>query len=83
MIPAKLDYVQMLNDLNGLGIADYKIEMICGLSDGHASRLRTRSGGRVSYVISARLYNYWCSEMGAAISLSASDACQALEMTTT
>lgn len=83
MIPAKLDYIQMFNDLNGIGISDYKIEMICGLSVGHASHLRKRGCDRVSYVVSARIYNFWCDEMNAAISLTVTDARQALEMTTT
>ena len=80
MIPVKLDYVQMFDDLNAAGISDYKIEMICGLAVGHVSHIRSRGCARMTYEVSARVYNFWESETTA---IASTDTRHALEVTTT
>ena len=62
MIPAFIDYQAIISDLNRWGIVDFKIEMICGLSRGHVSQLKSDAKIRISYDIAARLYNFWWDE---------------------
>lgn len=62
MIPANVDHVGIVAELNGWGIADFKIEMICGFSRGYVSHLKTGGVQQMSYQLAARLYNFWDEE---------------------
>lgn len=62
MIPANVDHVEIIRDLNAWGIVDFKIEMICGLSRGYVSQLKNDPDIRMTYQLAARLYNFWHSE---------------------
>ena len=62
MIPANIDYLSVLADLNGWGIRDYKIEAICGLSKGHVAQLKCGDIREMKYPNAARLYNFWFDE---------------------
>ena len=62
MIPAQIDYMALVNDLNGWGIRDYKIEAICGLNQGTIAKLKCRAQRSMVYENAARLYNFWHDE---------------------
>ncbi len=62
MIPANLDYLALLSDLNGWGIRDYKIEAICGLNQGLVAKLKCGAQRSMLYENAARLYNFWLDE---------------------
>lgn len=62
MIPANLDYLDMVTQLNGWGVQDYKIEMICGLNKGLIAKLKCRAQRSMIYENAARLYNFWLDE---------------------
>lgn len=62
MIPANLDYRQILADLNGWGVRDYKIEAICALSVGHLAKIKCGATKDMVYPNAARLYNFWLDE---------------------
>ena len=62
MIPCQIDLVAILADLNGWGIRDYKIEAICGYSEGYISHVKAGRLVRMSYDRTARLYNFWFDE---------------------
>lgn len=65
MIPANVDHIQILADLNIWGLRDYKIEAICGFSIGYVSYLKGNPDTRMSYDRAARLYNFWWDEQKA------------------
>ena len=62
MIPANIDHVAIVADLNQWGIGDYKIEMICGFSVGYVNHLKTGGVRQMAYQRAARLYNFWFEE---------------------
>jgi hypothetical protein len=62
VIPANLDYLAILADLNDWGIRDYKIEAICGFGVGHVAQLKCGAIKDMKYPNAARLYNFWFSE---------------------
>lgn len=62
-IPAKLDVLQILEDLNASGIRDYKIEMICGCGEGYVSHLKAGRILSLRYETAARLFNLWRDEL--------------------
>ena len=62
MIPANVDHVAIIGDLNAWGIADYKIEAICGFSIGYVNHLKTGGVRQMAYQRAARLYNFWFEE---------------------
>jgi hypothetical protein len=62
MIPANVDHVGIIQDLNAWGIADFKIEMICGFSRGYVCQLKKNPNIRMTYQLGARLYNFWDGE---------------------
>ena len=62
MIPANIDHVQIIADLNSWGIKDAKIEMFCGFSQGHIRHLKEGLIRQLSYPRAARLYNLWFDE---------------------
>lgn len=78
MIPANIDHASVIEDLNGWGIVDFKIEVICGLSRGYVDYLKKHPGARISYQLGARLYNFWHEERG----LHESEGTQTLTATT-
>jgi hypothetical protein len=61
MIPANIDHVAIIADLNRRGLKDFKIETICGFSVGYVAHLR-KSVKQMTYQRAARLYNFWLSE---------------------
>lgn len=62
MIPANIDHLAILIDLNSWGIRDYKIELICGFSVGYVSQIKGGNVKQMSYQRAARLYNFWFDE---------------------
>lgn len=62
MIPANIDYQSIVQELNAFGIGDYKLEAICGFSDGYIRHLKNGSYRDMTYQRAARLYNFWCEE---------------------
>jgi hypothetical protein len=79
MIPANIDYVSIFNDLNKLGISDYKIEAMCGLAEGHISHLRAGRRQQMAYQRAARVYNLWFEEV---MEVAEPDDCQGALVTT-
>lgn len=65
MIPAHIDYLALLADLNEWGIRDYKIEAICGLPEGRIAKLKCGATRDMVYPNAARLYNFWFDEAAA------------------
>lgn len=63
MIPANIDHVAIVRDLNRWGIADYKIQMICGFTDGYVQHLKAGRVQQMNYQRAARLYNFWWEEL--------------------
>jgi hypothetical protein len=62
VIPANIDYLAIIEDLNRWGIRDYKIEAICGLGQGRISQVKSGWAKRMLYENAARLYNFWLDE---------------------
>lgn len=62
MIPANLDYRQILADLNAWGVRDYKIEAICALPVGRLAKIKCGATKDMVYPNAARLYNFWLDE---------------------
>lgn len=62
MIPANLDYMSLIGDLNDWGIRDSKIEAICGLNQGLIAKFKCRAQRSMIYENAARLYNFWHDE---------------------
>lgn len=62
MIPANIDIVAIIKDLNAWGLGDRKIEMICGFADGHITHIKAGRKGELGYSRAARLYNFWWEE---------------------
>ena len=58
-IPANIDVVTILSELNRYGWRDYKIEMLCGFSRGYVSQLKCGHVVLPNYRYAARLYNLW------------------------
>ena len=64
MIPANIDHVAILLELNAWGLRDYKIEAICGFSVGYVAQLKCGNVQQMTYQRAARLYNFWFDERG-------------------
>ena len=62
-IPANIDAIAILADLNRWGITDYKVEMICGLSIGYLAQVKYGNIRVMGYPKAARLYNLWVGEL--------------------
>lgn len=62
MIPADIDLISTLADLNAWGIRDYKIEAMCGLSEGRIAKIKCGATKSMIYANAARLYNLWFDE---------------------
>jgi hypothetical protein len=62
-IPANIDHVAIVEDLKKWGLADQKIEIICGLSRGYISHVRAGHVRQMIYQRAARLYNFWFDEV--------------------
>lgn len=62
MIPANIDYQAVVQELNKFGINNYKLEAICGFSEGYITHLMAGDYRDMSYQRAARLYNFWCEE---------------------
>lgn len=62
MIPANIDHVAIIADLNARGLRDFKIETICGFSIGYVAKLKC-GVKQMAYQRAARLYNFWLSEV--------------------
>lgn len=61
-IPANIDHLAILRDLNAWGLRDYKIEAICGFSIGYVAQLKCGNVKQMTYQRAARLHNFWVSE---------------------
>jgi hypothetical protein len=62
MIPANIDQVHLIQDLNEWGLNDYKIKEILGFSEGYIAQLKCGNITQMSYQRAARLYNFWFEE---------------------
>ena len=67
MIPANIDQIALLADLNRLGWKDYMLTEALGFSEGYISQLKCGNVAQMSYQKAARLYNFWCEEMNASM----------------
>lgn len=83
MIPAHIDFLSVLTDLNTWGIRDYKIEAICGMQKGHLAKLRCGAQRSMIYENAARLYNFWFDEATARNVPHGTSSSQPLAETTT
>ena len=61
-IPANIDHVAIIADLNRWGMRDAKIELVCGLSQGYVSHVKAGRVQQMIYQRAARLYNLWFEE---------------------
>ncbi len=61
-IPANVDFLAILCDLNRWGWRDLRIEVICGFSSGYVAQLKAGTIRQMSYQRGARLYNLWDEE---------------------
>ena len=61
-IPAHIDIVSVIQDLNRWGWFDLKIEVACGFSEGYITKLKQGRVVQMRYDRTARLYNLWCEE---------------------
>ena len=59
-IPANIDVIQLIADLNATGWRDYKIEAACGFSRGYIGQLKCGNVVTPNYQYAARLHNLWC-----------------------
>ena len=62
MIPAQIDTMQIVADLNAWGWRDYKIEIACGLGSGYIAQVRCENIREPAYGKAARLFNFWESQ---------------------
>lgn len=62
MIPANIDAIELLNDLNTRGWLDEKISVACGWSSGYIAQIRAGRIAQMKYQNAARLVNFWASE---------------------
>lgn len=62
MIPAQIDAMAIVADLNAWGWRDFKIEIACGLSRGYVAQVRCGNVQEMAYSKAARLFNFWESE---------------------
>jgi hypothetical protein len=62
MIPAHIDLFAVISDLNGWGYGNTKIELVCGLSDGHVTHFMAGRRAIDGYQLVARIYNFWVDE---------------------
>lgn len=58
-IPANIDHVALVEELNAWGYRDAKIELICGFSQGYILAIKKGRVGQMIYQRAARLYNFW------------------------
>ena len=61
-IPANIDHVAIIKDLNRWGMRDAKIEMVCGFSQGYVIHVKAGRVQQMIYQRAARLYNLWFEE---------------------
>lgn len=62
MIPANIDYVAIIQELNGWGYGCFKIDTICGYSEGYTVKMLDGDFQNMTYPRAARLYNFWWEE---------------------
>lgn len=62
MIPANIDQVRLIKDLNEWGLNDYKVKEILGFSEGYVAQLKCNNITQMSQQKAARLYNFWWEE---------------------
>lgn len=63
MIPANIDHVAIIEDLNRWGLKDAKIELVCDFSQGYVQAVKKGRVQQMLYQRAARLYNFWLDEM--------------------
>lgn len=61
-IPANIDYLALIAELNSWGIRDYKIESICGLAEGRIAKFKCGAQRSMIYENASRIYNFWVDE---------------------
>lgn len=62
LIPASIDHLAILADLNRWGWLDAKIETYMGFSEGYVTKLKKGIVVQLRYDRAARLHNLWCDE---------------------
>lgn len=62
-IPANIDHVSIVEELNRWGVRDAKIELVCGFSQGYISHIKAGDVQQMIYQRAARLYNFWWDEL--------------------
>lgn len=63
MIPANIDHVTIVRELNEMGWRDAKIELVCGFSQGYVLHIKAGHVQQMNYQRAARLYNLWFEEV--------------------
>lgn len=61
-IPANIDHVGIIAELNSWGWRDAKIELVCGFSQGYVLHIKAGDVKQMNYQRAARLYNLWFDE---------------------
>ena len=61
-IPANIDHQSIITDLNRRGLRDFKLEIICGFSNGYIAQLKSGNIKQMNYQRAARLYNFHLAE---------------------
>lgn len=62
-IPANIDHVAIIEDLNRWGLRDAKIELVCDFSQGYVLAIKKGRVQQMLYQRAARLYNFWFDEL--------------------
>lgn len=61
-IPAGIDHLEIIRELESWGWKGTKIECACGFSNGYVSQLKCGNITEMGYNKAARLFNLWESE---------------------
>lgn len=56
-IPTTIDVLALINELNGYGLRDHAIEIVCGLTQGYVAQVRCGNIKRPNYEYAAKIYN--------------------------
>jgi hypothetical protein len=51
--------LQLVNDLNSWGWRDFKIDTVCGFTQGYVNQIRRGNIVEMSHTRAVRLYNFW------------------------
>lgn len=64
MIPL-IDHIQIVKELNAWGWRDFKIDTVCGFTNGYVAQVKCGNIKVMAHERAARLYNFWEQEAAA------------------